>query len=83
MLATQIATKHKIKICKPKINCVRSERYIQPYCTIFNHTIGNILQHCKLLGSQLYKIKFGSVLRYRPDDGSVELKHVALYISVF
>jgi len=31
----------------------------------------------------MYKIKFGSVLRYRPDDGSAELKHVALYISVF
>jgi hypothetical protein len=40
--------------------------------------------HCKLLGSQLYKIKFGSVLRQRPDDGSAELEHVALYItSVF
>ena len=32
---------------------------------------------------QIKKIRYGSVLRYRPDDGSVELKHVALYISVF
>jgi hypothetical protein len=28
-------------------------------------------------------IGYGSVLQYRPDDGFVELKHVALYISIF
>ena len=58
-------------------------KYYSLWCMV-NHTPqGIILQHCELLGSQLYTIKFGSVLRQRPDDGSTELKHVALYISVF